>query len=60
MTAVRLKASDLKRCVERKAYAYGVSSVVSTLLGEYVVELIKETYAKHTEKQLVPDTSGQS
>lgn len=31
----------LKRRIENKAYAYGVSSVVATLLGEYVVELLR-------------------
>jgi hypothetical protein len=33
----------LKRRVETKAYAYGVSSTVAALLGEYVVELLRES-----------------
>lgn len=42
MQAVVLSASKLKQQIETKAFAYGVSSVVSTLLGEYVIELIQE------------------
>ena len=44
---------DLRQAVEQKAYAYGISAIVSTLLGEYVAELINHSYARHTEK-LVP------
>ncbi len=44
---------ELKRAVERKAYAYGISAIISTLLGEYVAELITHSYARHAEK-LVP------
>ncbi|HAU66018.1 TPA: hypothetical protein DCW61_01605 [Candidatus Uhrbacteria bacterium] len=40
----------LREAVERKAYAYGISPIVSTLLGEYVIELITHSYARHTEK----------
>lgn len=43
-------ALELRQAVERKAYAYGISAVVSTLLGEYVAELITRSYARHTEK----------
>ena len=54
---------DIKRSVEQKAYAFGVSSAVSTLLGEYVEQLISKTYVRGNnrrhdyggqEKQLVP------
>ena len=31
----------LKRRIENKAYAYGVSSVVATLISEYVVDLLR-------------------
>lgn len=54
MTAVMVSARELKEAVERKAYAYGISQAVSILLGEYVVDLIKNLYAKST-KQLVQE-----
>lgn len=37
-----LSASLLKRRIETKAYAYGVSSTVATLLSEYVVDLLRQ------------------
>lgn len=37
-----LSASLLRRRVETKAYAYGVSSTVAALLGEYVVDLLRQ------------------
>ncbi len=55
MAPVVVSARELKKAVERKAYAYGTSEAVSILLGEYVVDLIKNLYAKPTE-QLVPKT----
>ena len=42
MSKNNISASQLKKRIEIKAYAYGVSSVVSTLLGEYVVELLRD------------------
>ena len=42
MMPVKISVWELKTRVERKAFAYGVPSDVSTLLGEYVVELIRE------------------
>jgi hypothetical protein len=59
MSPVVVSARELKQAVERKAYAYGISEPVSILLGEYVVELIKNLYAKPT-KQLVPEPLGQN
>lgn len=38
-----LSASLLKRRIETKAYAYGVSSTVAALLGEYVVDLLRQS-----------------
>jgi hypothetical protein len=52
MQAVVLSASKLKQDIETKAYAYGVSSAVCTLLGEYVIELIKQ--AKLTQQTKHP------
>ena len=52
MQAVVLSASKLKQDIETKAYAYGVSSTVCTLLGEYVIDLIVQ--AKLTQQ---PKTS---
>ena len=43
-------ALELRQAVERKAYAYGISPIISTLLGEYVAELITHSYVRHTEK----------
>lgn len=60
MSPYKISASQLQHSVERKAYAYGISPAVSTLLGEYVIELIKDTYVRHTEKQLVPSPAGQN
>ena len=37
-----LSASLLRRRIETKAFAYGVSSTVATLLGEYVVDLLRQ------------------
>lgn len=59
MTPVLVSARELKKAVERKAYAYGISEAVSILLGEYVVDLIKNLYAKPAE-QLVPEPLGQN
>lgn len=38
-----LSAPQLRRRIETKAYAYGVSSTVAALIGEYVVELLRES-----------------
>jgi hypothetical protein len=46
MTPVKVSVWELKTRVERKAFAYGVPADVSTLLGEYVVELIREIARK--------------
>lgn len=50
MAPVMVSARELKEAIERKAYAYGISEAVSILLGEYVVDLIKNLYAKPTEQ----------
>ena len=59
MSPYKLSASWLQDSIERKAYAYGISPAVSILLGEYVIELIKNTYVRHTENQLAPSIAGQ-
>jgi len=46
MTKVTLSASELKRHIEIKAFAYGVSETVSTLIGEYVVDLLRSQKQK--------------
>ena len=33
----------LRRRIETKAYAYGVSSTVATLLSEYVIEILRQS-----------------
>lgn len=51
-----LSRSELKRSLERKAYALGVSPVVSCLLAEHFIELlIHHPYVGTTNKQLVQD-----
>lgn len=60
MSHLKLRASELSRAVEHKAYAYGVSPAVSTLLGEYVVEFISKIYERQTNKQLAQDAIGQN
>ncbi len=50
MSFVAVSARELREAVECKAYAYGISEPVSILLGEYVVELIKNLYAKPTDQ----------
>ena len=42
MAQILISASQLKNRIEAKAYAYGVSAAVSTLISEYVVELLRE------------------
>ena len=51
-----LSLSQLKTSVEQKAYAYGVSPVVSMLLSEHVVNILKhQPYVRRNETQkLVP------
>jgi hypothetical protein len=41
MPRLVLSASLLKKRIENKAYAYGVSSVVAALIGEYVIDLLR-------------------
>jgi hypothetical protein len=60
MESKRLSALDLQHKIEHQAYVYGVSPAVSVLLSEYVIELIRQTYVRHTEKQLVPSAIGQN
>ncbi len=43
MQNIALSVPLLKRRVETKAFAYGVSSTVATLLSEYVVELLTQS-----------------
>lgn len=44
-----LSASLLRQRIETKAFAYGVSSVVATLLAEYVIDLLREATAPVTD-----------
>jgi hypothetical protein len=49
-----LSLLELKKRLEARAFTYGVSSAVSTLLGEYVLELLtKPYYVRHTNKTMV-------
>lgn len=42
MPPVTLSARLLREQVETKAFAYGVAPVICTLLGEYVVEVLRQ------------------
>lgn len=42
MSTVTVSLRYLQEEIERKAYAYGVSSVVAFLLGEHAVNTIRE------------------
>lgn len=54
MAPVVVSARELKEAIERKAYAYGVSEAVCVLLGEYVLDLIRNLYDKPNNR-LVPE-----
>jgi len=44
--------SQLKQYVERKAFAHGVSPAVSTILGEYVINILKtQSYVQPTKSK---------
>lgn len=59
MPRTHLSASELKKCIEVKAYAYGVSAPVSTLIGEYVIKLLREaTHSTHTQSYEPTSKSG--
>lgn len=55
MSQNTLSLSQLKQFVERKAFAHGVSPTVSTILGEYVIDILKTQSYVHPikNKQLV-------
>lgn len=54
MDEKQLSVLDLKRHLEARAYTYGVSSAVATLLGEYLLELLTKTsYVRYTNKTMV-------
>gem|GEM_PF-1315219 len=56
--AQRITMSQLKQAIEQKAYIYGVSAAVSTLLSEFVIDLlISSQYVKPTNHFLVQKTS---
>jgi len=42
---ILLSASKLKKQIETKAYAFGVSPVVCILISEYVIQLLREAQA---------------
>lgn len=54
MDEKHLSVLDLKRHLEARAYTYGVSAAVSTLLGEYLLELLtKSYYVRNTNTSMV-------
>lgn len=46
MPNIALSVPLLKQRVETKAFAYGVSSTIATLISEYVVELLSQSIIK--------------
>lgn len=55
---MQISAKELQTHVERKAYALGVSQVVCTLLGEDILEFLKQRYVRRNKEQLVSKTTG--
>lgn len=54
MDEKHLSVLDLKKHLEARAYTYGVSATVSTLLGEYLLELLtKSYYVRNTNTTMV-------
>jgi len=54
----RLSLLDLKKHLEQKAYSYGISNAISTLLGEYLLELLtKPYYVRSTSHKVVQQPS---
>lgn len=54
MDKKQLSVLELKKQLEARAYVYGVSSAVATLLGEYLIELLtKSSYVKYTNTTMV-------
>ncbi len=54
MPKKNLSLLDLKKQLEARAYMYGVSSAVATLLGEYLLELLtKPSYVRYTNTTMV-------
>lgn len=56
MTQKKVTIRDLRTAIEDKAYAYGVSHTVCTLLGEYLVECLTQLYARKNTHALVQNT----
>ncbi|MFH1405148.1 MAG: hypothetical protein ABIH21_03570 [Patescibacteria group bacterium] len=46
--SIKISASYLKKRIEEKAFVFGVSDAVATLIGEYVVELLRQTSKQST------------
>lgn len=54
MQTNHLSPRELKQHLEERAYVYGVSTAVATLLGEYLLELLKlYPYVRHTNQTMV-------
>lgn len=54
MPKKHLTLLELKKHLEARAYTYGVSSAVATLLGEYLLELLTQPlYVRHEQKIMV-------
>jgi len=58
MSTIAISAREIQSAIERKAYAYGISETISTLLGEYVLELTKHLYGKQATNKLVQKPLG--
>lgn len=54
MDEKHLSVLELKKHLEARAYTYGVSNAVATLLGEYLLELLTKTsYVRYTNSTMV-------
>jgi hypothetical protein len=47
MPKIAISAHRLKQQVEQKAFAYGTPPAVAALLGEYVIDLLREATTHH-------------
>jgi hypothetical protein len=49
-----MTSNELRKSVESKAFSYGTSEAVATLLGEYVVDLVGQSAPKYGNAIVCP------
>ncbi len=58
MPKIAISAFKLKKQVEQKAYAYGTPPAVAALLGEYVIDILREATQQHSSFTLTSHSYG--